>query len=248
MGAAHRRPSERTENLLSFLGVDSFHQLPAVHAATYRVSRLRTPSDYALVAWTRRGELEAQKVETKPCNLRKLKISCADIRSMTWDKPEDFVPRLRALCADCGVALVFVPHLRGTYANGAARWLAPDKAMIQLSLRGRYADILWFTFFHEMAHILLHGKSKGFVDTEDAGTTREEQEADRFAADVLVPPRHFQRLKQSRRYSQAIVRAVAQEAGVAPGVVVGRLQHEDLLPHTHLNGLRVRFCWENQAQ
>jgi len=241
-----RRPSERTENLLSFLGVDSFRQLPAVHAATYRVSRLKTPSDYALVAWTRRGELEAQNVETKPCDLRRLKNSCADIRSMTWDKPEDFIPRLRALCADCGLALVFVPHLQGTYANGAARWLARDKAMIQLSLRGRYSDILWFTLFHEMAHILFHGKRKGFVDTEHADTTQEEQEADRFAADTLIPPPQFERVKQTPRHSEATVRAVAEEIGVPPGIVVGRLHHEGLLPHSHLNALRLRFAWSSE--
>ncbi len=47
--------------------------------------------------------------------------------------------------------------------SGAAYWLG-DKAVIQLSIRFRTNDHLCFSFFHELGHILLHGKKETFLD------------------------------------------------------------------------------------
>jgi Zn-dependent peptidase ImmA (M78 family) len=67
---------------------------------------------------------------------------------------------MQELCAGAGVAVVFVPALPKTGVSGATRWINSNKALIQLSLRYRTDDHLWFTFFHEAGHILLHGKKE----------------------------------------------------------------------------------------
>ena len=118
-----------------------------------------------------------------------------------------------------------------------------DKAIIQLSLRYKSDDHLWFTFFHEAGHISLHGKREVFL--EDGETkTEKEQQADRFAANLLIPPSEFARFKPAgKHYSKTDVVKFADRIGLAPGIVVGRLQREELLPYSHLNGLKRRLVW-----
>lgn len=121
--------------------------------------------------------------------------------------------------------------------------------MIQLSLRYKTNDHLWFTFYHEAGHIVRHGKRDVFIDLEQAKDSQKEQEANQFAADMLVPLVDYQAFVQrDKPISAAAVRHFAQEIGVAPGIVVGRLQHDGYLPFTHLNGLKVRFEWMQNTQ
>ena len=100
------------------------------------------------------------------------------------------------MCASHGVAVVFVPHLPKSYVNGAAYWLG-GKAVIQLSLRFRMNDIFWFSFFHELAHILLHGKKQTFLDDFAASEDEREREANAFAAKTLIRDEDYVRLVKS---------------------------------------------------
>ena len=128
---------------------------------------------------------------------------------------------------------------------GATRWLTPQKALLQLSLRGRTDDFLWFTFFHEAAHILKHGKREVFIEAPDGAgdqeTKRKEEEANTFASDFLIPKIAFAQFRQQRPFATETVKRFAAELGIASGIVVGRLQHERLLPFTHLNALKRHF-------
>jgi hypothetical protein len=139
---------------------------------------------------------------------------------------------------------VFVPHLPKTGVNGATRWLG-DIPMMQLSIRGAYADIFWFTVFHELLHVLKHGKREVFIEFERADSTDEqEREADQFARETLIPTSAYVRLAgQPGHLSEVAVRAFAVSIGVPPGIVVGRLHHEDRIPPTHLHGLRMKLTW-----
>jgi len=74
------------------------------------------------------------------------------------------------------VAVAFVPELPKSRASGATRWLSASKALVQLSLRYKTNDHLWFTFFHEAAHILLHGKRLIFLESHGSTQSDEEKE------------------------------------------------------------------------
>ena len=149
---------------------------------------------------------------------------------------------MRTACAASGVALVFVPEFKGGGINGATRWLSPEKAMIALNIRGRFADIFWFTFFHEAAHVLRHGKRQVFIDTGNEESEQEE-EANRFASQFLIPPQEVGHLSHLK--SSSPVREFADRIGIHPGIVVGQLAHRRLIPHGWLNDLRERLDWTN---
>ncbi len=111
------------------------------------------------------------------------------LRALTTERPEVSGQRMRDICAAHGVAVVFVEEITGARASGATRWLTPSKALVQLSLRYRTDDHLWFTFFHEIAHVLLHGKKDVWIEGDSpAADDPREAEADRFSRDILIPP------------------------------------------------------------
>lgn len=230
--------------LLRFFGIARPSQWsdPAV---AYRKS-LKIESDpYALSAWLRLGELEAAKMEYQPYDADKFMRALEAARHLTRSDPDHWYPRLLDACAAAGVALVVVDTICGVPVNGATRWLSPSKALIQLSLRYRWEDIFWFSFFHEAGHVLLHRKKDMFLEShrrqdEEPGEERArlEEEADRFAARVLIPAKYDRVLRQ---LSFNEVASFAEELGIAPAIVLGRLQHEGLLPFSSGNKIRRRF-------
>ncbi len=244
------RRIERLHALYEFFGAASLRSIAATSQAAYRVADRSRVSPEALAAWLRQGEREAARISNlRPFHKQTLIANLPDMRRLAASHPPDFFTRLKQICAGCGVALVYVPHLPGTFANGAVRWYGPkDCPLVQVTIRGRYADIFWFSFFHEIGHILRHDRRSRFVELEPGAgplpgaTAQQEQEANRFAADTLIPPEQFERLI-GMTYSEANVRHMAQLFGISPGIIVGRLQHERLLPPTHLNGLRVKLAY-----
>lgn len=239
--------------LLQFFGIASPGQWETVWdkcLVNYRKAKTFESSPYALSAWLQQGGRMAQEIECNSFNPQVFReLLTGPIRELTQMPPEQFQETLVDLSAQAGVAVVFLPQIPGARVSGATRWLSSDKALIQLSLRYKKDDHFWFTFFHEAGHILLHGKRDVFLESEDAlGESEKEGEADSFAARTLIPPdkMHWfiQNKVQAGRYpSQVSVQQFAQEIGVSPGIVVGRLQHDEILPFTHLNGLKQTFTW-----
>ena len=121
-----------------------------------------------------------------------------------------------------------MPEVSGARTHGAARWLTSDRGLIQLSIRGKWSDIFWFSFFHEAKHILDQTKRSIFLSGRNKKSF-EEREADRFAGNFLIPPERAVELRSLRSLDEA--QRFARSIGVHPGIVVGRLQHEKLWPH-----------------
>ncbi|HTK11458.1 MAG TPA: HigA family addiction module antitoxin [Ktedonobacteraceae bacterium] len=242
------KPQQVLESL-RFFGVaspEAWREVWEHQAVKYRKSTLFKSNFEAVTVWLRQGEIAAQEVETKPYNASAFSDVLKHIRALTV-KPVDFLEgELGRLCAEAGVAVVFVQELPGTGICGAARWLTPTKALVQLSLRYKTDDQLWFTFFHEAGHILLHGKRQVFLDLEIDPQSGDEPEnqANTFSADMLVDPSEWHQFVARRSYLKKVnIRAFAQKVGIAPGIVVGRLQHEKRLPFTHCNDLKRRLEW-----
>ncbi|EWM15310.1 toxin-antitoxin system, toxin component [Kutzneria sp. 744] len=212
-------------------GVEAWEEVWENPAAKYLKSAAFKVETGAMAAWLRLGELEAAKVSCEPFDRVRLKAILPELRQLTVLTPTEFEPRMRQLCASAGVAVVFVNEITGCRASGATRWLSPTKAVVQLSLRGKRNDKLWFAFFHELAHVLLHGKRSVFIEAEDiakqgTGPPREEEEANNFAAELLVPSMYNDDLAKINHWAPGQIRAFAAQLGVAPGIVAGRLQHD----------------------
>lgn len=234
---------ERLANLLSYLRVSSpaaFDRLDA--AASYRSSPAFAASPKAVGAWLRWGEIDAAKVDSPPFDARRFRQVLTEIRVLSRREPFNQIFRqVKALCASAGVVVVVTPELSGTHLSGATRWLGP-KAVIQLSVRYKTDDQLWFTFFHEAGHVLSGSRRRDFVDgagdLASEETDADEEVANSFARDMLIAPDDYLALVQSGDFSRAAVRRFAKDQQLAPGIVVGRLQHDGYLSPSQLNDIK----------
>jgi Zn-dependent peptidase ImmA (M78 family)/plasmid maintenance system antidote protein VapI len=246
---ACRSKSNLLQAALAYFSVttpDEWRDRYAAHATTfsYRTSEAFESKLGALAAWLRQGELQASGFTCATWNPVKFKEALAAIRGLTRLKePASFIGRLRSLCAAAGVAVVFIKAPTGCRASGATRFITPSKAMIILSFRHLSDDHFWFSFFHEAGHLLLHSPGATFVDGEAAEFTEKEREANAFAANSLVPIREHERMLSLRGNVNAVVR-FAVSLGIAPGIVVGQLQHHEVISPSQLNGLKRRYTWD----
>ncbi len=250
------------EAVLRFFGVsspDAWQASWGDFSVQYRQTQKFDIHKLALAAWVREAELIAEQIPLEEFDETKLRASLDELRGLTAGDVQQGLDRAQAICASFGVALVLVPELPGTRISGCARWLDDKHAMVGLTLRYKWADQLWFTFFHELAHILLHRTRRIFVvdnaadhmgdNIVDPDMADDEEEADRFAADTLIPPdalaeflRHTAKGLTNEQYNAA-VKGLAKSLGIHPGIVIGRLQHDKVLERWQGNKLKEPLKW-----
>lgn len=250
---AENKPA-MVEDLLRFFCVAS-PEIWKKNYAQLQASFRRSSDDLrgnlgAVSVWLRAGERVLEKKAYSPnrYTAKGFKAALLKIRNLTMERPESFEPKLKKLCSESGVNLVLIPAIRSARVSGVARWIDSQKPLIQLPLYGKTNDRFWFTFFHESAHILLHKeKQTVFLDSDSQHSegNRQEQEADNFAANMLIPKEHLSELRELP-HTKAAVQAFAKRIRIHPGIVVGRMQHERTLPRrTPLNDLKASFTFTN---
>ena len=230
----------------------SFFQVASIQAwrtryATSSVAYRHSPSfesdECSLATWLRLAEISAEEQSCITYNRSAFKTALRRIRRLTRESFDEALKETHRLCNDSGVALSLVEPLPKASLSGAAWWLSPRKPVIALSARHKTDDHLWFSLFHEAAHILLHSKKDVFVDEANIGGADLETEANELASHFLVPRSDWRRFVVAGAHSSDDICGFADEQGIAPGIVVGRLQHEGHLPWSRLNHLKVGLEW-----
>ena len=240
---------DAVSKLLAFYGVGSVEAWDVKYkgmSVAFRHSTSFESDKASLTAWLRIGELNAERKKCLDYNPARFKQALRRVRELTQKPIEGAMEEAQQLCSDAGVALELIKPFPRTAISAAAWWLTPRKAVIALSARHKTDDHLWFSLFHESAHILLHSKKTVFIDGTQAGgkVADIETQADQWASDFLVPRPQWERFRVFDSYSESYIRQFAKEQGIAPGIVVGRLQHEGRLSWgTRLNKLKVRLEW-----
>ncbi len=231
--------------LLEFFGVSSVEAWRGVLAGSaiqFRGGRSHSKYPGYVAAWRRIGVLQAQEIQTEPFDAQEFYKALDLVRSLTTRHAKTWFTELTSICAKAGVCVVLTKEIPRASVSGSARWLTKDKALIQLSLKYKSDDQIWFSFFHEAGHILNHGKKDLFVDYGFCEDDPLEKEANAFARNMLIPPefeKHLPHLTNNAR-----VRKFASDIGVAPGIVVGRLHHDELVPRHKFHELIARVDWE----
>ena len=241
---------ELVQELLTYFGVaspDAWNEVwcKGKEATAFRKSATHNPSELALVAtWLRQGEIKGRDLKCGAFDAAQFKTALARIRLLTAQK--DIVASMNSTidaCAAAGVAVVLVPEFPKLGVCGATRWLSPEKALIQLSLHYKRDDQLWFSFFHEAGHILLHGKRDIFVEQKKVSHDVEEDEANKFAGDFLISPDAYRGFVSAGDYSHKAITHFSKSIGIAPSIVVGRLQHDKLIGFNERNEFFQRLSW-----
>lgn len=232
-----RKTKEKVVNLRRFFEIVKLSLLESGKITRIACRRLAITekSDLALMAWAQEAKIRARDIQTSPINVKALISAVPEIRKMTVLKPEIFCPQIEKHFADCGIALVFLPHLKRSFLQGAS-FVDGKKIVVGLTARGKDADRFWFSLFHELAHIVL-----GHVGNPDGTSEEDEKAADKWAADTLIAPEDFEAFKKSGDFSRESVLRFSEAQGIAPGITVGRMQKEYMINFNVLNDLKEKY-------
>lgn len=224
-------------NLRKFFEVSTLQLIddPAINRIACRRFSFGDKSDYSLLAWAQKAKLDARNVETEPINISGLKKVIPTIRSMSVLSPEVFCSKLRKLFSDNGIALIFLPHIKYSALHGAS-FYDGKKIVIGLTVRGKYADKFWFSLFHEIAHIVY-----GHIGQANGTSEDDEKQADLFARETLVPSEMLESFVQDRIFTTDSLTQFAKHIGIDVGILVGRLQHDEIIKHNQFNNLKKQY-------
>lgn len=224
-----------------FWGIDSldFSFMDMQVAPAFRKSEAYTKfNQYYALTWYHMTKKCAAKYKVKKYDSKKLTSISKELAEYSYysDGIECLIDDLK----DAGVKFLVLPHLEKTYTDGAAFWDG-DNPVIVWTGRFKREDNFWFTVAHEIAHILMHLRSKTsfFIDSENMGTDEKEDEANLFAERAIRKEEILKYLRGSK-ITAAKVRGCSEQIKMSPALIVGQLQHMGILQHYQLRKLIVQ--------
>ena len=176
-----RDSKEKVINLRKYFEIVELKLLENVQITRIACRRLEVTdkSDLILLAWVQKAKLEARDVETAPINIRGLMRAIPKIEKMTGESFDVILPKLKNILKRNGIALIFLPHLKGAFLQGAS-FVEGNKIVVGLTVDGEDKDKFWFSLFHELGHIVL-----GHIGKAEGTTEEDEKAADNWAKDKL---------------------------------------------------------------
>lgn len=250
------RGERLAEDILRFFGCDSISGWNARYSAgigqvAFRTSFAFEADEMATLAWLRVGEMQAENLTLAKFSANNFRNRLTELKKLcALKRPELFFPKLQQACAEDGVGLVSSKAPKGCRASGATWTSQKGNPIILLSFRYLSEDHFWFTFFHEAAHVVLHGTDHISIDGTDPsplGASVFEDEADIFAQHTLVPADLRDEMLNAMP-TRTHARKIARKAGVTPGIVVGQLQKTGALQPHQFNDLKRRYKWDGNTK
>lgn len=201
-------------------------------------------------AWLQTAINLGKCLDVKPFNKSKLIEYIPEIREMSTQTPEVFLPRIEAIFSECGVRFVVLPHLKNSGINGAVTWINSEKVILAMNDKNKYADMFWFSIFHEIKHVLQQ-KYKMTLISYDSKKMEEvdkhlENEANEFAQETLIPNDEYKKFVSKRIFNEGSIDEFAKYIRIHSGIVVGRLQKDGYIPYHKFNYLREQYNIKTQ--
>ena len=240
--------NEKITNLCKFFKVSDLRiMLTTNFLVNYRTG-ISSVDDKNIInsrAWVQTAMNFSQRIETEKFDSEKLRSFLPELRNMTIQEPEIFLPRMRQIFADCGVAFVLLPNLKNSGVNGAVKWINDDRAVLAMNNRRLDADIFWFSLFHEVRHVLQKKTKTTFISYSEKEMLEVnkhlEDDADIFSTNFLIPSEALRKFAPSKYTTDEEIVEFAKHIGIHPGIVAGRLQHEGIIKPSRCSKLKEKY-------
>jgi HTH-type transcriptional regulator / antitoxin HigA len=226
------------KEVCDFFGIDSIDESPKL-AINFRCALERSPEAIAQLAWAKQVERIVSQQTVGPFDRECLQASIPEILACA-EHLED-VRKVPEVLRSLGVYFAIVPHLSKTYLDGAAFYL-DGHPVVALTLRYDRIDSFWFTLMHELGHIVAGHQGSYLDDLANLALTDEEAEANQLAANWLIDPLALEGfvMKNRPRFSRKLIENFASSQKRHPGIILGRLHNDYLVPHKNLRALLVK--------
>ncbi len=199
---------------------------------------------YVLGAWLRLCQLAGDKrnINTR-FDINDIDKLIEEIKDIMLDPNADIQNELRTTMGKYGIDFSVVRNFKGAPVQGFISQKVDGSYQIVLTIRGAFADIFWFSLFHELGHLVNGdlGKNNRFIDS---GSDQEkETKADEFASNRLINDKEFKDFRQKGDYSIAGINRFSEKQRVPNYIVIGRLQKEKILDYSQYSGYKIRYKW-----
>ncbi len=230
----------------SICGVQNLSYMEKIlsNQVAYRTAAKQKVDQYTLYVWQRVCELMAMKKEVKNTYQKeKLKANLGNIKKLMFEKnPNDMIIKLKNIFSECGIVFELVKHFSGAPVQGFIE-KREDKIILCMTIRQSYADIFWFTLFHEIGHILNgdieYNKIDYYTENEE-----KENDADVFAKNYLIKEDEYDNFIKEGDFSEYRIKEFSKMQKIEPFILVGRLQKDKFIKYSELNNLKVRYKWK----
>lgn len=230
--------AELERDVCKFLGISSIDDELGINAVARKTFK---SADFtsAQRVWLMKAARMAETIKVRAFTPQKLIDGMPELKKLAMQP--DRARYAPVLLAEIGIRFVVVAPLPKSRIDGAAFFLddMPGQPVIVLSLRNDRMDCFWHTIGHEARHIA-HNDTLS-LDTnivgelKSAASSEIEARADREAAEWLVPKAELDSfiLRAQPYYAKDRIMQFALRMKVHPSIVVGQLQHRQIIGWKH---------------
>ena len=229
---------ELEQSVCEFFGIKSPQENPQL-SVNFRHSQTLEPEYNAKIAWCKRVEQVVSSQTISEFRLETLKEEIPHI--LHYSKREEDITNIPQLLNDLGIYFAIVPHLKKTHLDGAVFYFK-DHPVIALTLRHNRIDSFWFTLMHELGHIVAGHQGIYLDNLDDLEKNSEEEEANQLASNWLIDKTALNSfiVANKPKFSGTVISQFAIAHGRHPGIILGRLQHDNLISYGHLRKFLVK--------
>ncbi|MBP3255321.1 MAG: ImmA/IrrE family metallo-endopeptidase [Clostridia bacterium] len=229
------------DNFIKFMEVTSVDNLEQeYYNVACRKANTKNFDIINLMVWVQIGLKKAREIEIEEFNKEKILSRISEIRELTLLN-DQFEARnqLIKICNECGIIVNFEKSMPNTAIYGIAKWLNAKTPFIQISDRGKAKDTFWFSFMHELGHIIKGRKKMIFLDMDNNEISDdkelqflrdvEEAKADKFSMDILIPEKEyneFLNIVEENNLNKKDIIDFSNKINISTCIVAGRLKHD----------------------
>lgn len=227
-------------NLLRVNKLEYIAKLP-INQIAFRGSKAIDVDIYVLYAWQRICELYADKVEVKKdYDVEELKLNIPNIKNAMFLEANSMIKELKEIFSKCGIAFEVVKNFPGAPVQGFIK-KKENKVILCMTIRQSFADIFWFTLFHEIGHLINGEITNQYLDYTFSDS-EEEKKADDFASNILINENQYKEFIKGN-INEKTIKEFAKSQNVKEFIIVGRLQRY-MNNYKLFSSKRIRYKWK----
>jgi len=233
-------------SLRRLLNISSLTRIPQMsQTGAYRLATATNVDPFVLFTWLRMCDLIVKDQEVEgSLDIDRLKAKIPLLKNLMFEDATAVQPRLKTYLAECGIKFAIVKHFRGAPVQGVIKKNPDDTLNLLLTARGKYADIFWFTFFHEIGHIMNGDIDDQLVDY-DLAEGELEDKANRFAANTLIDPTAYEEFAARKDFLLPSIKEFSAEQHIPAYILIGRLQRDGHVGWHQYSEEKVKYVlWE----
>lgn len=232
-------------SLRSVLQVSNLANLKnVVPDGCFRMSPSASVDPYVIGAWLRLCDIMAdnRQIDSKFA-ADKVTDLIIELKNVMTREQANVVTDIREIMRNYGIDFSVVHNFRGAPVHGYISKKRDGTYHMVLTIRGAYADIFWFSLFHELGHIV-NGDVRKTGSFIDSGIDQEaERKADLFASNCLLDFEDYQIFIKTGNFDINSICSFSRMQNVRPYIVIGRLQKEGKIRYNQFSNYKIRYKW-----